>query len=309
MKISIKKDTHTGEQPIRVLKHNLTTRLVKRNEEYIKTLHSDFKLDKNIKYNIAFLPLVDKQCPYINNKGVINIHETYLSYVWIVCYYFYVLHEELLVIPEQYKRNLPIRKNQNLSLYNEAEELFNYGKSLIVAYSSWDKEYFPNPEYYDENTEQGWYILRTNDLFVEVLNFILYHETAHAELEHLKKISIGSLSNDDRKKLELEADTRAIELILSNKENQNSTEVSIIIGLASMLFFSNNLNGGKNHPNIDTRLENAISSIKPTNENPIWSMLVIFIKVWGQQFNLGIEEKTFYIDYKEMYYDLLSQVK
>ena len=104
MKASVKKETHVGEQPIRVLKHNLTTRLVERNEEYITLLQSDFRLNKNIKYHIAGLPLIDRQTPFIDEEGVINLHETYLSYVWIVCYYFFVLHEEILAIPDLIKQ-------------------------------------------------------------------------------------------------------------------------------------------------------------------------------------------------------------
>lgn len=309
MKTSVKKDVHTGTQPISVLKHNLTTRLVERNEDYIAQLHSSIKLDKNIIYHIAELPLVDRQCPYIDEKGSINIHETYLSYIWIISYYFFVLHEEFLVIPDQEKRGVAKRKNQNLELCNEAEELFDYAKSLIIHYSDWDKENYPNPEYFDENTEQGWYILRTNDLFVEVLNFILYHEIAHAELEHIKKIKENSLSEEKRKELEIEADTRAIELILSNCRSKDSSELSIIIGIASILFFKNKLDGGKNHPAIDVRLNNAIKLFDPEVESPIWPTLTLFLMVWNKQFSLGIKENEDYKDYKELFYHLLSQIK
>jgi len=52
-----------------------------------------------------------------------------------------------------------------------------------------------------------------------------------------------------------------------------------------------------------------LDKFKPTNENPIWAMLAIFLKVWNEQFNLGIKEKDFYNDYREVYYDLLSQIK
>ncbi len=44
MKTSVKQETHIGQQPIRVLKHNLTHRLVERHEGLIKKLQSDFKL-------------------------------------------------------------------------------------------------------------------------------------------------------------------------------------------------------------------------------------------------------------------------
>ena len=57
MKVSVKKDVHNGIQPIRVLKHNITTRLVDRNEKYIEKLLTNSKLDKKIEYHIAELPL------------------------------------------------------------------------------------------------------------------------------------------------------------------------------------------------------------------------------------------------------------
>lgn len=161
MKTSVRKEAHTGEQPIRVLKHNIMTRLVERNEEFIKLLQSDYRLNSGIKYHIANLSLNEKQTPYIDSKGVINIHETYLSYVWIVCYGFFVIHEEGLAIPDRKKRGLLVHKEQNLQLVDIAKELFNYGKSIIASYYPWDTINFPNPEYFDESTEEGWYILRT----------------------------------------------------------------------------------------------------------------------------------------------------
>jgi hypothetical protein len=309
MKKNIKKATHTGEQPIRVLKHNLTTRLVERNEEYIKKLHSDFKLDKSIKYHVADLPLVNEQTPFLDSNGIINLHETYLSYVWIVCYYFFVLHEEGLAIPNRIHRNLPVAKSHTPEIIPMAKELFDYGKSLIMVYYPWDKEYLPNPEFFDEETNEGWYILRTNDLYVEVLNFILYHETAHAEFEHIKKVVTEDLTNIEKKPLEIEADTRAIELILSNGRNRNVSELAIIVGLASMLFFSNSLDGGEEHPDIDKRLENAIKLFDPSDESAVWSMLALFMKTWDEQFKLGLTNKANYDTYKELFYDYLSQVK
>lgn len=308
MKSSVKKETHSGEQPIRVLKHNLTTRLVERNEKYIESLQNDFKLDKNIKYHIANLPLIDRQTPFIDEDGTINLHETYSSYVWIVCYYFFVVHEEAIAIPDQIRRGLSVHKSQNLQLVSIAEELFSYGKSLIMSFSPWDKENLPNPEYFDEHTEEGWYILRTNDLYVEVLNFILYHETAHAEFEHIKKVTLN-LTNEERKCFEIEADSRAIELILSNGRNRNVSELAIIIGLASMLFFSNSLEGGSKHPNIDVRLENAIRLFEPKEDSSVWTMLALFVKIWDKQFTLGLIEQPAYDTYKDLYYDLLSQIQ
>lgn len=144
--------------------------------------------------------------------------------MWIVCYYFFVLHEEALAIPDCIRRNLPTPKPPTPELLPPAKELFDYGKSLIRVFSPWDKQHLPNPEYFDEQTPESWYILRVNNLYVEVLNFILYHETAHAEFEHIKKVKTTSLTPEERKSLEIDADTRAIELMLVNtreKKYQN----------------------------------------------------------------------------------------
>ncbi|MFV0398401.1 MAG: phage exclusion protein Lit family protein [Bacteroidales bacterium] len=308
MKASVKKETHSGNQPIRVLKHNLTARLVERNEEYIISLQSDFRLNKNIQYHAAESPIIDGQTPYINEEGIINLHETYLSYVWIVCYHFFVLHEEDLAIPDLIKQGLTT-KAQNLQLVKDAEELFSYGKSLIVSYYAWDKDNLPNPEFLDEQTDEGYYILRTNDLYVEVLNFILYHETAHAEFEHIKQKNTKGLKSQEQKDFEIEADSRAIELILSNGRNRNVSELAIIIGLGSMLFFRKSLDRGSKHPNIDIRLENAIRLFSPKEESPIWTMLSLFLKIWDKQFALGLTEQPAYDTYKDLYCDLLSQIK
>jgi hypothetical protein len=309
MKISIKKDTHSGIQPIRVLKHNLTHRLVDRNEELIAELQLNFKLQSQIKYHMAELPLIEYQRPFIERSGYINIHETFLSYIWSITFSMFVIYEEGIAIPEYLKRNIEPPKKQNLELYNLAKELFDYSKSLIRVYSEWDKDYFPNPEYFDEETDEGYYILKTNDLYVEVLNFVLYHEIAHAEFEHIKNIKLNKISNEEVKQLELEADTRAIELMLFNCRNRNATELAITIGLASMLFSRNDLYGGKKHPNIDVRINNFLEKVKLKDDSSVWAILVVFLKLWEQQFLLNFKQKTEYDTYKELYYELLEQAK
>lgn len=87
------------------------------------------------------------------------------------------------------------------------------------------------------------------------------------------------------------------------------SEMAIIIGLASMLFFSDNLEGGVEHPNIDARLENAIRLFSPQEDSSVWTMLALMLKIWDKQFSLGLIEQSEYDTYKELYYDLLSQIQ
>lgn len=308
MKISVLKLSHDGEQPIRVLKHNLIARLEQRNQKFINSLQSNLKLDKKIYYHAKNLCL-DDQFPYIDSSGRINVHETFFSYMWIINYYCFVVHEEAIAIPEYQKRNINLDRAPAPELLPIAEEVFQYAKKIIRAFEPWDKENHPNPEYFDENTPEGFYILKTNDLFVESINFILYHEMAHAELEHIKKISKGNLTKDQRKALEIEADDRAIELIMRNCPSKEATEISIIIALAAVLFRKNNVSGGNLHPNLDTRIENAIHKINPTEENSIWVILCIMIKAWDKQFTMNLKEDPEYDTYKDLFYNYINQIK
>ena len=50
MKKSVRGKYHTGLQPIRVLKHNLTDRLLSRSKEFIELLQKDLQLSEHINY-------------------------------------------------------------------------------------------------------------------------------------------------------------------------------------------------------------------------------------------------------------------
>ena len=309
MKKSYKTINHTGIQPICVLKHNLTARLEERSEDLIKSLQNSLHLNKYISYESFNEPLINRQMPYIDEHGVIHIHETFLSYLWIISFTMFVLYEEAVAIPDLVKRNLPIPKKQNIALIKLTEELFDYAKSLVRGYSVWDLQYFPNPEFYDINTEEGYYIEKNNDLYVETMNFILFHEISHAELEHIKLVKSNNLVGDKLKEMELEADSRAINLLLGNYRNIYVTHLSIIIGLSSILFCRQNLAGGRKHPDIDERLENALQIIQPTDDSPVWAFLVLFLKLWDRQFSHNFIENSEYDTFKDFYYALITQAK
>lgn len=311
MKSSILKDTHIGNQPIRVLKHNITHRLESFLNNHLKILIEKENIKGYIKYHIADLSLSDNQKPYINDKGEINIHETYLSYIWIINFTFFVLYDEALAKPIQIKQNQPNIKDPDNELIDLSKGLFDYGKSLIVSFSKWDKEYFPNPEYFDENTNEGFYILRTNDLFVNTMNFILCHELAHAEFEHLKNIDANKLNLDQIKNLEREADNRAIELMLNSRKtvNNRAVELGILTGIVSILYFKSNLKGGPKHPDVDERLLNFLTILNPKNQDPIWGIACLCFNLWEKQFNLNISYKNYVEDFKEQFIHIYKQIK
>ena len=309
MKKSFLGEKHIGLQPIRVLKHNLIERLEIRSKEFIELLQKDLLLSENIKYTSYPLPLVNGQTPYVDRDGMIYIHETYLSYLWMITFSMVVMYDEGIAIPDQIIRGTPTHKKQNLELLGLAEELFDYAKSLVTAYSKWDINYFPNPEFYDANTEEGFYIKASTDLYVEAMNFILFHEIAHAELKHIEQRNSNNLEGDGVKALEIEADSRAIVLLLKNHRNLKISHLAITVGLASMLFMSRDLSGGNSHPDIDVRIENAVNIIKPAEDSPVWAFLILFLRLWDQQFSHNFVNSTNYNSFKELYYELMEQAK
>jgi len=220
-----------------------------------------------------------------------------------------VMYDEGIAIPDQIIRGTPTHKKQNLELLGLAEELFDYAKSLVTAYSKWDINYFPNPEFYDANTEEGFYIKASTDLYVEAMNFILFHEIAHAELKHIEQRNSNNLEGDGVKALEIEADSRAIVLLLKNHRNLKISHLAITVGLASMLFMSRDLSGGNSHPDIDVRIENAVNIIKPAEDSPVWAFLILFLRLWDQQFSHNFVNSTNYNSFKELYYELMEQAK
>lgn len=318
MKISVKSEYHNGIQPIRVLQHNIIHRYENPNSEFLKKskeLIDKKGLQPGISYFIYEEPIMfscehfKSQTPFVDANNKIAIHETFLSYHWIICYSMCVLYDEAVAKPMQ---NAQLKKQVNIinnHLIKITEELFQYGKSLIKVYSKWDKEYFPNPEEY--SNEEEFYILRANGLFVFAINFILCHEFAHVEKEHIDTLKSRTVSNQERKLFEKEADDRAIELMLSgkNEENEKSIELGILMGLCSMLYFKKDTSGGEHHPDTDSRIKNFLEKLNPSKEHPIWGVAALFFKLWDNQFNLNFIWPKEVNDFKELFYNTLSQIE
>lgn len=306
MKKSIKLTSHTGEQPIRVLKHNISHRFENLHGDFAKEIQkmiNSGKLFPGIHYHITPRALTQKQMPFVDETGKVNIHETYMSYVWINCFSLFVMYEEGVAKPMQKKQGQANIQEVDVALLNITEELFQYGKSLIVAYSPWDKKYLPNPEEF--SNEEEFYVLRTNGLYMYAMTFILAHEYAHIELDHFNKKNQSSIEQ------EIEADKRAIELLLNCRDDKNkkTVEYGLLMGFVSMLFLKNNVYGKNTHPDIDERIKTYLAILDAPSEEPIWGIATLAIKLWDNQFQLGFSYPTYVDDFKQFFYEMCSQIK
>lgn len=316
MRINTLSASHSGTQPIRVLQHNITFQFETTNPTFIelsKTIIKDKGLQPGISYYISENAILDKvdgypHTPFVDGNGKINIHETFLSYVWCICYSMLVLYEEAIAKASLNQISKTLIQNVDLDKINKAQKLFEYAKSLITSFSNWDKMDLPNPEEYSQ--DDVFYIERANGLFVYAINFILCHEFAHVEKDHIKKLRLGQNTVSHILDFEKEADGRAMDLVLSGITDRTklSAEIGVLMGLSSMLFFKQKTMT-TTHPATDDRMHELIIKANPTNADAHWGIATLAFKLWDQQFIKNFIWPNEVYDLKELYEMIRNQIK
>jgi len=307
---------HQGIQPIRVLQYNLTTAFEKTNPSFLQEVMrviNSAGLQSGINYYVFEESIwfsntqFRSQTPHVDLVKKIALHETFLSYMWIICYSVWILYDETVAKPIQ-----KLQQGENAPVIDfeaatSADLLLTYGRSLFDFYTEWNKETLPNPEKY--STGEAFYIERTNSLFLFAINFILCHEYAHVEKGHIDSLSSATI--DDRKRFELEADARAIELVLKGRDGLNDTSIELgtLMGLGALLFFKKSTSGGLVHPDTDTRIKTYLETLQPPNTSPLWGIASLFFKLWDNQFKLQFTWPKAIFDFKELFYETLKQIE
>jgi hypothetical protein len=311
--INMLKDHHLGTQPIRVV-HNMLTYMFATTypafKEKLQEMVDTGKLNPEINMTFAEEGIVTEG--KINSPRVssdtrqISLHETFLSYLWCVSYTIYILYSEKVDFPR-------INKQVGYAKYRVSEEeiakaksLFDYGKSLIVYFSPWDKDELPNPEIY--LAEKRNYIEQSNMCYTEAAKFILAHELTHLE-RHIDQLD-SETPDSHYLAFEQEADKLAIEHVLKGIPTMGyiAASTGIVIGLLSMLFFSATTTD-KRHPNTEDRLSAALEQMKLSDNDSAWGMACIGLELWEEQFNLQFEWLENPDSPKAQYYNLIQQIK
>ena len=316
MKINRLSASHKGNQPIRVLQHNITYQFETTNPTFVelaKTIIKEKGLQPGIAYYINDLAISEKvdghvQTPFVNGQGKITLHETFLSYVWCICYSMLVLYEEAIAKTSQNQVSKTLIYEIDTQKIDKAQELFNYAKSLIVDFTEWDKEELPNPEIYTQ--EDVFFIERANGLFVYAMNFILCHEFAHVEKEHIEQLKQGKNSVSHILSFEKEADERAMELVLNGATERTklSAEIGVLVGLSSMLFFKQK-SETTTHPATDDRMNSLIEKANPSNADAHWGIAALAFKLWDNQFMKNFNWPSEVHDLKELFELIREEIK
>jgi len=253
--------------------------------------------------------------PRINgDTKSIELHETFLSFLWSSIYATYVIYLETIDFPRNNLLNGKII--YPISQYNidKANEIFGYSKSLIVAFSDWEKEELPNPEIY--LAENRNYVEQTNLYYTEAVKFILCHEYTHLKSQHIEQLNENS-DKSNYLTIEFEADNNAIETMKKGffppnyfaAEGQKlAIEIGIVLGILSMFYFSSNTEGVK-HPNAEDRLTNALEKLSMSHDHEAWGIACVGLRLWDEQFGLNLKWTENPNSYKDLYYDIISQIK
>lgn len=303
-------DHQLGDQPVRVLNNLMLFQLLHENG-YINYLFRIGVLKHGVFPEISIIH--GNEClrkddgtfktPFIDVEKHLQIHETFLSMIWILSYTLLALLSERYYHPDLPKDWLKdTEERQQL-----ATDLYDYAKLLVVDFISWNKEELPNPEKYV--VEQADYIGQAKMYYTEAVKFILYHEFVHAIL-HIDNV-------DEKRKrldLELEADRISLDLVLNmdgGKAADFMSECGAVIGVLTNFIVSNKTKK-VNYPNLEDRLKNVLDRCKSNYKHFAFCMACIGIELWADQFSIELEQVEVDKDFEKKfsnYYNQLSKME
>lgn len=314
-------ETDFGTQPIRVLHWMNLFMFTRTHDSFFDELKEEIKTGKlngeiDIVYAEEPIRKANGQFNTPRANGVtrkIELHETFLSYLWCCTYSVFIRYVETIDFPNCNRlsgyEKYPISE-ENIA---KANEVFDYARNLIVDFVEWDKTELPNPEIYE--AEKRDYVEQTNCYYTEAVKFILIHEFTHLKL-HIDEIN-KETPDSQYLKYEIEADNNAINKIKSGLPTAPSpladahrlaSENGIILGLLSMFFFKATTEGVR-HPNSEDRLTNALESLDLINNDFAWGIACIGLKMWDEQFGLTFDWIENPASYQALYYNIIEQIK
>lgn len=213
-----------------------------------------------------------------NNQKVseIEISESYCQFLWCLCYTMIIFIDEYILRP-RHKIVTPLNEKR----VDIACEVFNTGMKLFEV-GILHKDFYTIPNACDIKADD---VSTTNHIYKYALCYIIFHEYAHFELNHLEKISYHF---DD----EYDADSYAF-FNMCHKTYSNQDKMSkylgCIVGLGSLFFAGNTLKGDLSHPDNDDRLNKLIVLMRNqdiTSIEQCYHWAVALYKIWALYYEL-----------------------
>lgn len=302
---------HRGIQPVRVLENNVTHALDDLYRKFPEELRTqiDLKRPQNaILYAGDPEPIFPEgkhNTPYIDGNRQIHLHETFLSYVWCVCYFIGTYYIEAVEKPSKTNPGggADLTKIDKRPL-ETANSVISYGFSLIGTFTEWDKNNLPNPELQSPN--ESAHIGKINGLFVYACLYILCHEFAHSVLGHTTRVAYSARQS---KEWEEEADKYAYTMIRDGTDHNKkfSSELGTICGLVAILLLNKWVNSNT-HPDSDKRIKDFMEFLEIEDDNDaIWAAPCFGLKIWDLKYENDLEWGDREGTYKDLFYRIIDQ--
>jgi len=248
-----------------------------------------------------------------NQTREIELHESFLSYLWCVTYAILVIYSETIDYPRINDEVGYEKYHVSQESIKQAREVFDYARLLVATYIPWDKTNLPNPETY--LSEMRTYVERTSLFYTEAVKFILCHEFTHLKL-HVEKMN-AETSPSSFLDFEYEADNNVIDMMVRGKLQGPSAlafarnmaiDIGIVYGILAMFFFKATTTGTK-HPNSEDRLTNALQRSQVDDEHYAWGFACVGLQLWDEQFGHNFQWGPDGISKKEQYFRIVEQIK
>lgn len=229
------------------------------------------------------------------NGGKVYMHETFLSFVWIVCAMVIIIYDNK-ILPDinKYVRPDPY-------LLRQFDKLWEYSNQLLInkmRIKTWNKKRLLNPENYAAKRKS--YIDYINAVYTLVASIIVFHEVSHVLLNH----------QNSTKVTEKEADDQAIKWVLSRSdidEYRDYIEESVLSYVAVDFMISHS-NVKNSHLDLQHRLDNAIIKLGNRVTEKTYLHACAIIAIWSKKTSFSLVMKQEYGDYEEMYKDFCNQM-
>jgi hypothetical protein len=307
-----------GNQPVRVLQHNLTSMLEKVDGKFLTDVLGWIKtsgLQPGIEYDARRLPIINRlpdgtvetRAAFATQTHQIGFSESFLSYVWCNAYATMVLLNDRNIKPAL-GRSDPTDPVIAARIAG-AQQLFNFGLRLRDNYLAWPLS-LPNPQSYDEKEKRP--VEEANAVFLYAMIFVLLHEIAHVALGHTaelgKKIYVSKF---DRKAQEQACDQWAVDrgfAIVRNDGLDETRRAGLVVGLFSLLLLSPGLSGGDSHPDPDERIVDGLHTLALKENDYAWFVAVQGLVLWQDYYHRPVSWPSTGVNAKEVFLAAMASV-
>ncbi len=249
--------------PAEVLSKNICERFQRL---YIPAIERDLNCDR-VKTTIA-CKTYDKLIPpkvIVENKEIL-LHRDYINFLWAFCYGSWVVFEESVM-----KKCFEMKgehKYQNKKIISRAMELRRSAekKRIKIWFPS-----MPRPDGLRLSSKERWYSFKVNNIFLDALAILLFHEVGHVKFKHLD--NRRNREKIDQIQCEQDCDNYAVDVIVGDSLYEDrflfqQKIISVIIAFSAMLFLGNSplLFLQDEHPDLDNRLYNVLSKYEIFDE-------------------------------------------